>query len=212
MIKRLVLPFVLISGIATLAFTQTQPSPTQLARLLAAANNWTALQRFSSGISSDGVHASTIPAVTDTLVGKATTDTLSNKTFDTSAPNTLKIGGVDVSTALTSYSPGVASTVGTITTKSATGKYKQVGKMVFVQIRISITTNGTGSGSIQVDLPVASNASVYTQSGRATGVSGKQIQGITVSGAATLAIFNYDNTYPGADGEVIVISGWYETT
>lgn len=45
------------------------------------ANNFTALQQFSGGVSSDGSHTETIPSTTSTLVDLSSIQTLSNKTI-----------------------------------------------------------------------------------------------------------------------------------
>jgi hypothetical protein len=58
---------------------------------------------------------------------------------------------------------------------SATGRYKQVGKTVFVQADVTITTAGTAAGLIQVSLPFAAAAFNFTGTAKeyqATGKSG----------------------------------------
>ena len=116
--------------------------------------------------------------------------------------------------AWTSYTPTIAANAGTFTTVSATGSYLAIGKTVFVRIRITITTNGTASSSVTATLPVncAATPAVCVLSGRAGGVSGYLLQGlISFSTPTIVRIFNYDNTYPGADGEILSVSGVYES-
>ena len=111
------------------------------------------------------------------------------------------------------YTPTITAGSGAFTTVSAVGRYRQIGKLIFIQITVTITTNGTAASSVVVTLPFASVNVVGVQhmlAGRADAISGKMLQGKVGTNQATLVILNYDNTYPGATGETLVISGFYE--
>jgi hypothetical protein len=56
--------------------------------------------------------------------------------------------------AATSFTPTVTSQSGTITTYSAQGYYYTSGKIVIATYRITLTTVGTATGTMTVDLPV----------------------------------------------------------
>jgi hypothetical protein len=119
-------------------------------------------------------------------------------------------GGVDTS-GWSSYTPSISAASGTFTSVSASGKYKQIGKTTFVHMAITITTNGTAAGHIIASTPSSCNLThggVFY--GRADVVSGKMLQGIIGAGLSAVNITNYDNTYPGASGETIVVQGTYE--
>lgn len=116
-----------------------------------------------------------------------------------------------IDTAWSTYTPSVGATSGSITTSSATGYYKRVGTVMHVLISVTITTNGTGAGGVTCSLPIASVNSPVTLSGREVGVSGKTVMGYVGAGGATLGVYFYDNTYPGANSANIVISGSYQT-
>lgn len=111
------------------------------------------------------------------------------------------------------YTPTVSSSAGTITSASATGRWCQIGRLVFVEIVITITTNGTGSGDVMVTLPTTPNSDA-TLAGRETVNTGKMLQAPIFpygGGTAQAIVVFYDNSYPGADGSVLHISGCYET-
>lgn len=116
----------------------------------------------------------------------------------------------------TTYTPVVTAPSGAFTTVSAAGRYRRIGKLVFIEIVITITTNGTAATAVVATLPFAGvNAPSFTYSGilfgRAGNISGKLLQGyIPVTTGNQVFINNYDNTYPGASGETLVLSGFYE--
>lgn len=112
----------------------------------------------------------------------------------------------------TSFSPSVTSSVGTITTSSASGSWIQIGKLVHFKATITITTNGTGAGVINLGLPATAGTNLGSVVvGRGNAVSLKMIQGIIAPAGTTTQLTNYDNTYPGVSGESIVVSGTYES-
>jgi hypothetical protein len=68
-------------------------------------------------------------------------------------------GTGDTGTAWTTYSPTAScSTSGTINTDTIAGRYKTIGKTVFVQVNINITVLGTCLGNLQITAPVTANA------------------------------------------------------
>jgi len=123
----------------------------------------------------------------------------------------LAVNGEDIGGAWTTTTPTVAATSGTFTSASAAGAFKKIGKTCFWRARITITTNGTAAGAIVLDLPTI-----------ATGAAGN-VNGIGVAATANIPvwfrgegtaptqvyIYKMDGSYPGADGEFIVVSGVY---
>lgn len=113
----------------------------------------------------------------------------------------------------TVYTPVITAGSGVFTSVSAIGRYRVIGKLIFFQLAVTITTNGTAAVQVNATLPFASvnvTDSDYCLYGRANAVSGKQLQGIIGPNASTLSILNYDGTYPGANGEKLYVSGFYE--
>ncbi len=112
--------------------------------------------------------------------------------------------------AWTAYTPTVSSASGTITTASATGKSTQIGKTAFVDMAITITTNGTGAGAVLATLPITGfSATRILGYGRANVVSGNQLQA-RGSSTSQVAIYNYNGTYPGVNTEVLLVTVIYE--
>lgn len=113
--------------------------------------------------------------------------------------------------AWTAYTPTVNATTGALGAHSATGRYLLVGKTCFIGIEIVITANGTGAGSLSLNLPVAAfSTETVSLNGREVAVSGKAVTSDNTS-AGGLRVVNYDNTYPGATGASIILNGVYQT-
>jgi hypothetical protein len=103
--------------------------------------------------------------------------------------------------------PTISATSGTITTIAATGIFRRFNDTVSVRMEIVDTANGTGSGALTFALPIAPQA-------RAVGFgrninNGKQLQ-VLATTPNTVVILNYDNTYPVASGDTIVIELEYQ--
>jgi hypothetical protein len=128
-------------------------------------------------------------------------------------------GGISVAPAVPSgnaspsawltYAPVVTAATGSFTTVSATGRYKVFGKTVHVEIVVTITTNGTAGGRVDITLPVAATANTSAIFGLVSG--GAAVNGIiNGTGPSSVNVRKYDATYPGGDGNVIALTGTYE--
>lgn len=72
------------------------------------------------------------------------------------------------------YTPTVTAQTGTITTSSATGRFKQLsGKTMVAEVDVTITAAGTGAGSLLVTLPSNAAAHNYTGSSYEYAATGK---------------------------------------
>lgn len=110
-----------------------------------------------------------------------------------------------------SYTPTVTTQTGSLTTASATGRWLRIGDLIQLQVYISITTNGTGAGSVQFTLPftTANNSVAAIGCGREVSVIGQQLS-ITVSPNSSLAeVLTFQNSYPGGNGHNLALNLTY---
>lgn len=111
--------------------------------------------------------------------------------------------------ASTAYTPVVTATTGTFTTASAIGSYYIVGKTVYFELAVTITTVGTASGNVLATLPFTTNVSagVQTFNGVERAITGKTLQGFVSANTNSMTIRNYDTTTVIAAGTLLVMSG-----
>ena len=186
-------------------------------RSAVASNNWTlyasstALRFFNNTDVKDWL---TVAPVTGAAVFFGP---LSLTASPASGDNSLKVATTAFVSALvdpnawTVYTPTVVAGSGTFGSATITAAYKKIGKTVFVRLSFSITTNGTAAGNIQFSLPFAAFGA-GSFAGREIAVSGKMLQAYVAAGSSLLVCWNYDNTYPGANGANLILSGVYEST
>lgn len=110
-----------------------------------------------------------------------------------------------VAPSLVSYTPVITSTVGTIAGfANIGGRYIVIGKMCFVEAHFDITNNGTGSGRIDVTLPLpsldASSGAFPCGVGSGRRLSDAKMLRCSASGngGLSMTVLLYDGTYPGA--------------
>jgi hypothetical protein len=99
------------------------------------------------------------------------------------------------------WTPSVTSTSGTITLLGpVSGTYTKIGRRVFVNFSVEITTNGTGAGSVRVSGLPYTISGFGSGSGRENGVNGYMIQSAGFNGATLFDILTYLGLYPGGSG------------
>lgn len=106
------------------------------------------------------------------------------------------------------YTPTVTASSGSITTSSASGKYIQIGKFVFATVSATITTNGTGAGTVDVSAPIAQTGNASTALFRENAATG--LTGQVRTAGANFILQTLTNTYPGANGYTFIFSIGYE--
>jgi hypothetical protein len=105
------------------------------------------------------------------------------------------------------YTPTITAASGTFTTVSSIGHYVFVGRNVFVRITITITTNGTAAGVVNLTLPIAPTTNIVIQ-GREITSTGYLLQGVSFA-SENMGCVTYSNGYPGGDGRTMYLSGNY---
>lgn len=122
--------------------------------------------------------------------------------------------GVDQ--AWTAYTPAVVPGTGALTTVSATGAFKIIGKTVFVRAEIVLTTNGTGAVSIIMTLPPGVSPKInggFGGAGYETAATGKMLQvSVFQTGTPFAVLTFYDATYPGGNGRTFEVGLVFEMT
>lgn len=146
----------------------------------------------------------------------ATTLTNSAGKILSAALNTVAVaqGGTgDTGTAWTAWTPTVVAGTGAFTTVSAAGSYKTIGKTVFFNARVTITTNGTAGSYVEISLPVATvnNGRYHIVAGRETSVTSLMLTGALAPNSSAMYMTKYDGTYPGGSGFTLDFSGSYES-
>lgn len=106
--------------------------------------------------------------------------------------------------------PTAASEIGTITTQSTVMYTAVFGKITFINLTITITSAGTGSGFLNVSLPSTSLRAVEFAGGE-TGVTGSAVTGRVLAGGTQVSIKLYNAVTCIASGAVVTLSGFYET-
>lgn len=117
-------------------------------------------------------------------------------------------------TAWTTYVPTSAfSTPGTSVMATASGRWKQIGKVVHFTVDATVTTIGTGTGNWLIGLPTATNASnlIVGASGREVATLGVLLA-ISGNTTTTCIVSKYDNTTlaTGGNGTRINFAGSFE--
>jgi len=106
------------------------------------------------------------------------------------------------------WNPTVTSSVGAITSYTATGTYTKIGRLVTVFAVITITNVGTGSGGILVaGLPWAVTSSAIG-TGRDVVASGYLVSA-SYFNSEKLYVANYNNTFPVTTNSKVVMSAQY---
>jgi len=140
---------------------------------------------------------------------------ISHLDVDNGSPSPTCETGARIEGIWLDYTPTLSSTTNTITTVgTCTGRYRIEDNKVFWKANCAITTNGTAAGKNRITLP-ANPGNVVGASyatGRASAVSGKMLLGYFTNGQQYVDVQNYDDTYPGANGETLSLSGWYEVS
>jgi hypothetical protein len=89
-------------------------------------------------------------------------------TYNNTVP-VAKGGTGDTGTAWAAYTPTVTCTSGTITTDTPLGRWKNIGKTVYLQVSVTIATLGTCTGNLNFSLPnsftVNATGSIYPGGG-----------------------------------------------
>lgn len=117
-------------------------------------------------------------------------------------------------TGWTTYTPTITTQGGALTsaTITATGRYKQDGKSVRLQVVVTVTNIGIGvpTGGIRATLPVTAAAAPFVGSSAEVALTGKSGAAFAPSGAGYVTASDATNTTYLVNGNTVVMSLVYE--
>ena len=114
----------------------------------------------------------------------------------------------DFASAWKTYTPTVTASSGAFTSYTASGRYKEMGKTIQLQIQINITNAGTASGGTNATLPVQASPSMNQMISGREGATGNAVYGIVSGNIVSIVYYNY--TFAGATGNQLNLGGTYE--
>lgn len=102
--------------------------------------------------------------------------------------------------------PTPTAGAGAFTTVSCEVNYQRTGDSMEFDVTITITANGTAAAFITVPMPFTA-VKECVAAGRQAAAGGQMVQGIMAATSSNLTVLLFNNTYPGATGERITLSG-----
>ena len=115
-----------------------------------------------------------------------------------------------IPTAWTSHVLGATAASGSLGGASGTRRYKKFGRVVFIEFDMTISSVGTGSGAIFIQLPMAATGAYFVLSGREIATHGKMLNGTISPNSSSVSVLAYDNLFPATNGSRLILSGIYE--
>jgi hypothetical protein len=112
-----------------------------------------------------------------------------------------------------SHTPAISSAGGSITTSSTSGQYRRLfGRTIVYRGRVTLTTVGTATGALQIDLPVdADTTNSAVLYGREVGTTGKGVAGTIQSADLVNCIFvDAASVFTGGNGTIVDFEIIYE--
>jgi Pectate lyase superfamily protein len=170
----------------------------------------------NEGAGSGGVTVATYLAAWQSATGQALTNPywvwnidLAGTRCGAAAP--YPAGTEIISGAWANWSPAsITSGGGAPTTVSAAGRYRVFGKTVEWNVAVTVTTAGTATSAINLSLPIGTAKIATNGVCSEVVVSGNVGVARILSGASTMALWQYNNTTFWANGAVVIASGIYE--
>jgi hypothetical protein len=103
----------------------------------------------------------------------------------------------------------ISSSSGTITSYTVnSATYTKIGRLVNVNISITITNNGTGGSAVVFTLPFQSSTNSIG-AGRENAATGHMLQILASNGSSNATVYNYANGYPGGTNYNLICTATY---
>jgi hypothetical protein len=186
--------------------------------------SWQCLTRGRTNSDNETVNGNSTVVGNETVGGTLTVTGLSTITVPTrtagdssqNPASTAFVGtavGAAVPGTLIGYTPSInAQSGGYGAGVSTLGSYYKVGRLVFVQITLTIPSAGSAATPlIGLPFPAVGNGVSQDICGRENNVTGKMIHGLIASGGSVVSMINADNSNPVVSGASISMSGCYVT-
>jgi hypothetical protein len=160
----------------------------------------------------------TSPTLVTPVLGTPSSGTLTSCTglpLTTGVTGTLGItnGGTgNSSDAWSTWTPTISAGSGTITTSSTSwARYYQIGKIVFFNVSVTVSNNGTGAGRLRITPPVTPNASVRQPVSAFHITSLIGLSSYLEGSSGEIVVRRLDGTYPITGvPQSVEVSGTYE--